>query len=89
MADLYIETRVIAPDTITITLVRSDYIAISNIFRVCFEVFLALSSAAVGVVLSVPQISMMHWAFLGTVSVSALSFLIIYFLHSRKAKIGS
>ena len=88
MADLDIKTRVTGPDEINVELVRSDYIATSNIFRVFFEIFLALSSALVGVVMSVTVRTTIHWVFLSVVGVSTLSFLILSLIYSKKGKTG-
>ena len=45
MATINVKTTVSAPSEINIPLVRADYHAMSNVFRVFFEVFLAGSSA--------------------------------------------
>ena len=55
MAKIDVPTTVTAPDEINIPLIRADYHAVSNIFRVAFEVFLACFSGFLGAALTMPQ----------------------------------
>ncbi|MBU2529050.1 hypothetical protein KKF70_06680 [bacterium] len=86
MAKINIKTTVTAPDEINVQLVRADYLEISNIFRLCFEICLALTATLIGVVLSVLKITMLHKLFLGFVSVGTLFFLGLTIHFYCKAK---
>lgn len=88
MADLDIKTRVTGPDVIDVELVRSDYIDTSNIFRVFFEIFLSLTSALSGVILSVVKRTTIHWVFFAVVGISMFSFLILSVFYRKKGKTG-
>lgn len=64
-----------APEEINVPLVRADHLETSNTFRLCFEIFLAISSSLVGVILSSPSVDILHWAFLAVTSCSSVGFL--------------
>ena len=81
-----IKTRVIGPEEIVVQMVRSDYLSISNIFRVFFDIFLALTSVMVGVILSVTKVTVLHWLFLLVVAISMFSFLITSLVYKKKAR---
>lgn len=85
-----IDTRlsISAPAEINVPLVRADHLSTSNIFRAVFEVFLSLSSAIVGVVLSIEKVTNLHWAFLSVTGVAALVFLCLSVWFGRRARSG-
>jgi hypothetical protein len=85
MAEIKVPTRVTAPDEITIQLVRGDHITTSNVFRVCFEVSLALFSALLGTVLDEKEIQRLQWAGLVVLGVATGTFLILSIAYHRKA----
>lgn len=88
MAELEINTKVTGPDEIDVRLVRYDFLYTSNIFRTFFEIFLAFTAALIGVILSVTQITPLHWIFLLVVGVSMFSFLILSIIFHNKCKKG-
>lgn len=89
MARLNTRVSVSAPDEINVSLVRADYMHTSNVFRVFFEVFLSIGSTLVGVVLSIAEPSLLHWAFLAVVGLAALSFLVLSVRFASKAHSGN
>ena len=86
MKDIDIKTRVRGPDEIIVRLERSDYHSMRNVFRVFFDIFLALTSAMVGVILSVTKVTVLHWVFLVVAGVSMFSFLITSVVFQKKAR---
>ena len=86
MATIDIKANVTAPSEITIPLVRADYHAVSNIFRVFFEVFLACSSTTLGAILAMPSPKTIHWVMLCAFGLSAAAFLLCSFLYGRSSK---
>lgn len=86
MAKIDIKTIVTAPDEIEVPLVREDYLNTSNIFRIIFEIFLAVSCALFGVVLTLEKVSRLHWLFLLFASMFTLAFLILAYIFYIKAR---
>ncbi|MDX6528434.1 MAG: hypothetical protein QOH41_724 [Blastocatellia bacterium] len=77
-----------APSEIRVSLVRADYLATSNIFRVVFEMFLTISSAIFGVALS-SAVTKIHWVFLAVTTFSTFLFLGLSIWFNRRAKVGN
>ena len=75
MATINVEATVSAPSKINIPLVRADHHATSNVFRLLFEVSLAGSSTTIGVILTMPQPTAVHWVLLGVLMLFTLAFL--------------
>ena len=65
MPNLNVKANVTAPAEINIPLVRADQLHTSNIFRVVFEVCLAVFASLIGVLLSIDNPTILHWSFLG------------------------
>lgn len=65
MPNLNVNTTIKAPENIEIELVRLDALSTSSTYRVFFEIFLSVSSALLGVNLSVQSATMLHWFFWG------------------------
>ena len=86
MAQINVEANITAPATVTIPLVRADHHETSNIFRVCFEVFLSLFSGLLGYTLSLQSPEMIHYVSLSICGIAATVFLIITFVYERKSK---
>ncbi|MDA3883130.1 MAG: hypothetical protein PF481_07580 [Bacteroidales bacterium] len=84
MAEFNLETTVTAPDKVEVQLVRADYYETSNIFRTCFEFALALTSALTGAILSIDNITNLHWCFLVVSVIATGGFL--YLTNSFKKK---
>ena len=84
-----IDTRVSlsAPTEINVTLVRADYLSTSNVFRVMFEIFLAISSALMSVNLSI-VVTKLHWIFFGVTFLSSILFLGLSLWFAKRAKVG-
>ena len=72
MATINVKATVSAPSEINIPLVRADYHAMSNIFRLFFEFFLAVFSGTLGIAMTQPSQSG-YWFMLITFGLSALS----------------
>lgn len=86
MARINVNANVTAPAEITIPLVRADHHETSNIFRVCFEVFLSLFSGLLGVVLSIKNPEAIHYVSLAICGLASIVFLIITFMYGNKSK---
>ena len=84
MAKIDIKATVSAPSEINIPLVRADYHATSNVFRVFFEVFLAVSSTTFGAILTMTEPQIIYWVVLGIFAVSGVTFL-GFSLYYRKS----
>ena len=76
-----------APTEINVTLVRADYSSTSNVFRIMFELFIAISSALMSVNLSI-AVTKLHWIFFAVTSFSSALFLGLSLWYSRKARVG-
>src|SRR3989442_15412225 len=76
---------VTGPDQITVPLVRGDYMGVSNVFRVLFEVFLSITATLLGVVLSVQNPSPLHFVFLAVMAVADITFLVLTVSYHRRA----
>ena len=86
MATINVKATVSAPSEINISLVRADYHATSNVFRVFFEVFLACFSATFGAVLTMTQPPTFYWVFLIVFALFGLAFLGCVFYYSRSSR---
>lgn len=86
MATIDVKANVTAPSEITIPLVRADYHAVSNVFRVFFEVFLACSSTTLGAILAMPSPKPIHWMMLWAFGLSAAAFLLCSFWYGRSSR---
>ena len=71
-----IDTRVLAPARLEIPLTRADWVSHSSIFRLCFDVSLALSMMLLGSSLNtcVP-VPLIHWIFFLVCAIAAACFL--------------
>lgn len=85
MAKLDVRTVVTAPDEINVELVRSDYLGISNIFRVFFEVFLSVAASLLGALISSGSDSPVLNCFLIFVASGAVAFLVLTIWSYRRA----
>ena len=86
MATLNVKATVSAPSEINIPLVRADYHATSNVFRVFFEVFLAFSSVTFGAIQTMPQPPTIYWVVLGVFMVSGAAFLGCFLYYGKSSK---
>jgi len=86
MARLDVRANVTAPSQVDVPLVRADYFDTSNIFRVCFEITLALFSSLMGSMLSGQNIFALHWICLGVLLFAMVAFLWLTVVYHRKAK---
>jgi hypothetical protein len=89
VADLHIDTNITAPKAVHVPLVRADTLGMSTTFRVCFEVSMAIASAAFGSTINAPPpIPRSHWTLL-VVSIGAtVAFFFIELHWKRKALRG-
>ena len=81
MARINTKLSLQVPEEINVPLVRADKLETSDTFRYFFEIFLAITSSLVGVILSIEKTSTLHWAFLSVTGVSAILFLVISIRH--------
>jgi hypothetical protein len=87
VAKINVDAIVTAPQQITVPLIRADHAETSNIFRLCFEVFLAIFASLLGYVLALPTPTKIHWVFLAVIGLSTVAFGILSFRYSRKARL--
>ena len=86
MATIDVKATISAPSEINIPLVRADYHATSNVFRVFFEVFLAGFSATFGAILTMPQPPTIYWVVLGVFMVSGAASLGYSLYYGKSSK---
>ncbi|MCK3686313.1 hypothetical protein [Maribellus sp. YY47] len=89
MASINVNTSVKAPEEITITLVREDYLDTSNTFRLFFEICLAITCAIIGNMLSytkLQEVPTLNWFFLVVMALGCVAFLILAIKNYNKAK---
>lgn len=84
MANLKVDTKIIAPPNLDIHLVRADELAYRNKFRIFFEVSLSLSSTLLGYILSLSSVEKIHWIFLSVSLLATSAFLIQTFGRSER-----
>jgi len=77
MAQLDIEAKITAPSQISVALVREDELKTKNTFRLIFDVCLAIASALLGSMLSIPNkdISFLHITFFVVMVIGCIVFL--------------
>lgn len=86
MARINTKLNLQAPEEINVPLVRADHLETSDNFRLFFEIFLAISSSLVGVVLSSEAVTKLHWSFLVVTAVSSLAFLYMSYKYRTPEK---
>jgi hypothetical protein len=89
VANLKVNARVTAPETIDIPLVRADVMHVSQTFRVFFEVFLALTSTLSGYIFALVAPSHFHWAVLVICVLTTAAFLVLSMRKQREAKLAA
>ena len=89
MAKIDIKATVSAPSEINIPLVRADYHAMSNVFRVFFEVFLVFSSTTFGAILTMTEPQIIYWVVLGVFAISGATFLVCSLYYTKSSKNAS
>ena len=89
MANLKVNARITAPENIDIPLVRADVMRVSATFRTFFEVFLSLTSALIGHMLSLQETIPLHWVSLTVVALATLVFLILSLRKQSEATVES
>ena len=90
MARVDVRTDVQAPDEIIINLVREDFLDTSNIFRIFFEISLAIGGAILGCVISMlndnKPVPLIIWLFLSVMIIGCVAFLYFSINHYNLAK---
>ena len=71
MARINTKLSLQAPEEINVPLVRADKLETSDTFRLFFEIFLAISSSLIGVILSLEKATVLHWLFLSLTVIAA------------------
>jgi hypothetical protein len=90
MAKVDVKTEVQAPDEIRINLVREDFLDTSNIFRIFFEIALAIAGTILGSVISIlsnnSKVLFIIWFFLFLMIIACIAFLVLSIRHYNLAK---
>lgn len=86
MAKIDVKANVIAPAEVNVTLIRADRASVANIFRLFFEILLALTSTLVGTVLSDPHPAVFKIVALVIGVILTIAFAVISFTFSRPEK---
>lgn len=87
MAKINIPTKIDIPDVMEVRLVREDILETSNIFRVFFEIFLALFGGVFGVSLSSQKFDFIHWFLFTFLLILTGVFLYLSYKYNNKAKV--
>jgi hypothetical protein len=82
-----VKATVTAPDNIEIPLVRGDHHEMRNIFRIFFEIFLAVTAMWGGVVFSNGNPSQLRYISLGFLLIITITFLLISIFYKKGFKI--
>lgn len=77
MAKLDVKATITAPEEIQIPLVRADQLHTNNVFRIAFEVCLAVTASLLGVMLSIDTVTSLHLAFFGFSGCLSFVFLVL------------
>lgn len=77
MPILNVKANVTAPAEINIPLVRADQLHTNNVFRIVFEVCLAVFASLIGVMLSIDEPTRLHWVFVVFTGVLGGAFLLL------------
>lgn len=83
MARINTKLSIQAPEEINVPLVRADHLETSNVFRLCFEIFLAITASLVGVVLSTDNVEKLLWAFLTVTTIASIGFLVLSYKYKN------
>ena len=89
MANLKVNAKITAPESIEIPLVRADVLHFSDTFRVSFEIGLTVTSTLAGYVLSLQATLPIHWVFLVVAALATVSFLRLSVRKRREAIAGA
>ncbi len=87
MANLKVNAKITAPESIDIQLVRADVMHVSSTFRVCFEVGLSITSTLAGYVLSLQEALPIHWVFLAVTVLATGAFLVLSVRKQNEAAV--
>lgn len=87
MTKISIPTKIDIPDNIEVRLVREDILETSNIFRIFFEIFLALFGGVFGVFLTFQKFEFIHWFLFAFLFVLSGVFLYLSYRYNSKAKV--
>ena len=89
MANLRVNAKITAPESIDIALVRADVMHVSDTFRVSFEIALSVTSTLAGYVLSLQATLPIHWVFLVVSTLATVAFLVLSVRKRREAIAGA
>lgn len=89
MANLKVNTRVTAPATVEVALVRADVMHVSHTFRAFFEVFLSLTSTLIGYLLSLQTPVPFHWVALVICCCLTAAFFVLSVRKRQEARVAT
>lgn len=81
--------RIPMPKTISVPLVRADYLSTSLKFRTAFEIYLSLTGLLLGPVFFVQSVTRLHWVFLSVACLSSILFWSLSVWSGRRARWGN
>lgn len=87
MTKINIPTKLNIPDSIEVRLVREDILDTSNLFRILFEIFLAILAGLVGSYITLTQFSFIHWFLLTLLILLTALFLYFWIKFYKKSKV--
>lgn len=87
MTKISIPTKIDIPDIIEVRLVREDTLETSNIFRIMFEISLALFGGVFGFFLSSKDLTFIHYFLFFLLLFSSIIFLLLTNRYTNKSKI--
>jgi|WetSurMetagenome_2_1015567.scaffolds.fasta_scaffold00003_4 hypothetical protein len=87
MTKISIPTKIDIPDNIEVRLIREDTLETSNIFRIMFEITLALFGGVFGFFLTNKEFSFIHYFLFFLLLISCAVFLILTNRYLKKSKV--
>jgi len=87
MTKISIPTKIDIPDNIEVRLIREDTLETSNIFRIMFEISLALFGGVFGFFLSGTEFSFIHYFLFFLLLGSSIVFLLLTNRYIKKSKV--
>lgn len=87
MTKISIPTKIDIPDNIEVRLVKEETLETSNIFRILFEISLALFGGVFGFFLSSTEYAFLHFFLFALLLLSCVTFLILTNRYIKKSKV--
>lgn len=87
MTKINIPVKINIPESIEVRLVREDFLDTSNIFRILFEIFIALFAGISGAYITLKELSFIHWLLFSLLLILSGIFLYLWVKFYQKSKV--